>query len=92
MSLRWPPKDPDEVLDYKIDWSARLVDDDTIVGSEWVQVPDDLTIDSDDFDDTSATVWLSGGVIGKNQRLTNRVTTAAGRVMDQSVLINLAEK
>ncbi len=27
MALSWPFKDPDEVLDYQIDWTARLAGD-----------------------------------------------------------------
>jgi hypothetical protein len=34
MSLRWPVKDPDEKLDYSVDWS-RFLGDATIAGVEW---------------------------------------------------------
>ena len=45
MALEWDFKDPDEVLDYRVDWSARL-DGDTIASSTW-EVLAGLTKDSD---------------------------------------------
>ena len=34
MSFTWPNKDPDEQLDYSVDWS-RFLDTATISGVEW---------------------------------------------------------
>lgn len=34
MSFRWPSKDPDETLDYSVDWS-RFLDTATIVSVAW---------------------------------------------------------
>ena len=34
MSFRWPSKDPDEILDYSVDWS-RFLDTATITGVIW---------------------------------------------------------
>lgn len=34
MSFRWPNKDPDEQLDYSVDWS-RFLDTATIVSVQW---------------------------------------------------------
>lgn len=90
MTLKWPNKDPDEVLDYQIDWSDRLGAD-TIATTTWV-VPSGITKDSDTNDDTTTTIWLSGGTTGETYSLTNRITTAGGRTMDQSVRLKIAEK
>lgn len=88
MAKRWPDKDPDEVLDYQLDWSARLGDD-TISASLWI-VPDGITKDSDSNTTTTTTVWLSGGSVStRPYSVVNRVTTAAGRVMEESVSINI---
>ena len=57
MSLTWPKKDPDEVLDYSIDWSARL-NGDTISSSIW-EVPTGITKNSDYFTDDATVIWLS---------------------------------
>jgi len=90
MALTWPDKDPNEVLDYELDWSARLSDGDTISASTWI-VPDGLTEDSNSNTTTTTTIWLSGGTLGE-YTLTNRVTTAGGRTMDQSVRLTVVEK
>ena len=34
MSFRWPSKDPDEILDYSVDWS-RFLDTATITDVVW---------------------------------------------------------
>jgi len=49
MALTWPAiKDPDEVKDYSLDWSALLGASDTITSSTWsIDEGDGLTIDSD---------------------------------------------
>lgn len=87
MALEWPFKDPDEVLDYQLDWSARL-DEDTIVTSTWV-VPTGITKDSDTNTTDTTTIWLSGGTTGEAYTLANRITTVGGRTMDQSVKIKI---
>lgn len=90
--LKWPDKDPNEVLDYVMDWSARLADDDEITASSWTIAPvtaSPLTADSNSFTASSATIWLSGGLLGTKYTLTNRVVTDDGRTMDQSVTLKI---
>ena len=76
MAIRWEAKRPNEVRDYVIDWSVYL-DGDTIATSD-VTV-EGVTLDSDANDDTTVTVWLSGGTDGTFARITNTITTAGGR-------------
>lgn len=90
MALSWPDKDPDEVLDYRLNWSARLAGD-TIVSSTWT-VPSGITKDSDENTTTATTIWLSGGTLKANYALMNRIVTAAGRTMDQTVEIRVSTK
>ncbi len=90
MALKWPNKDPNEVLDYDLNWSARLAGD-TIATSTWI-VPDGITKDSDSTSDTATKIWLSGGTEGETYTLTNRVVTEGGRTMDQSVTIKLVTR
>ncbi len=90
MALSWPFKDPDEVLDYEIDWSARLLTD-TIVTSTWV-VPTGIVEDSTENTTTTTTIWLSGGTLGDVYEVLNRVVTAGGRTMDQSVKLKVKSK
>lgn len=93
--LSWPPKDPNDVLDYSLDWHLRLVEGDAISASLWFTdsaSSPGLEMDSDSFDGNSATVWLSGGLAGTTYIVTNRVTTTDGRVMDQSVKLKVKQK
>jgi hypothetical protein len=89
-TLYWPPKDPDEVVDYRLDWSERL-DGDTILTSTWT-VPAGITAPTQSNTTTTATLWLSGGTVGTLYTVLNRITTAGGRTMDQSVRIRVKQK
>lgn len=93
MSLTWPaPKDPNEVKDYRLDWSEFLGGEDTITGSTWTASGTGLTINEDSFTDTATTVWLSAGTLGATYSLLNRVTTAGGRTYDQTARIRIRSK
>lgn len=91
----WPDKDPDEVLDYAIDWQPRLNQDDgsidSIATSTWV-VPAGLTQVTSTFSGQNTVLWLSSGSLGETYSVTNRITTAGGRTMDQSVKLRIRAK
>lgn len=89
---KWPDKDPNEVLDYSIDWTARLASD-TISTSTWI-VPTGIVKDSDIIaaGNKITWIWLSGGTAGTKYTLTNRVTTVGGRTYDQSVDLKVKER
>jgi hypothetical protein len=90
MFLAWPNKDPDEVLDYEIDWSARVLTD-TILTSVWT-IPSGITKNSDSKTAATTTAWLSGGTLGTTYEILNRIVTAGGRTMDQTVKIKIKAK
>ena len=91
MAKKWDaPKDPNEVLDYSVDWSALLAGD-TIATSTWT-VPTGLTGGSMAFTDTSTLIWLSGGSEGESYDLLNRITTAVGRTRDQTCTLKIKTK
>lgn len=101
--LIWPAKDPDETLDFGIDWSDRLGGDlgssgaDTIATSEWILGSDSLTKVDEDNDETTTTIVLSGGslndpVKGTLYYVTNRITTTSGLVMDETVRLRVRTK
>lgn len=83
-------KDPDEVLDYAIDWKSRLAGD-AIVSSTWI-VPDGLTQDQASVSGSRTTIWLSGGVVNQVYNVLNRITTVGGRTMDQTVPLTVKSK
>jgi hypothetical protein len=98
MAKNWKsPKDPDEVVDYGINWAedeagnpGRAADD-PIASSTWT-VPTGIVKNSDTFDDGSTTIWLSGGTAGQKYRLTNRIVTTGGRTYDQTVVLKVADR
>ena len=83
-------KDPQATLDYTIDWSAWLGTD-AIATSTWV-LDAGITQANASMSGAQATVWVSGGVAGHLYSVTNRITTAAGRTDDRSILIRVADR
>jgi hypothetical protein len=90
MDLFFPDKDPDETLDYSVDWTSWL-DGDSIATSTWI-IPVGITKNSDTSTGTGTTIWLSGGTTGQTYRITNRVLTVGGRTSDQSLVVRMVDK
>ena len=84
-------KDPDALLDYKLNWSLWLEGLDTISNSNWI-VPTGLTLEANVFDDTTATAWLSGGDLNATYKVVNRINTTAGRVEDRTITIRIRNR
>ena len=75
-TLAWPIKDIAETLDYGIDWSKRLADDDDkIATSTFTVLTGGVTITQQYNNDTTSTVWLSGGTAGQTAKLKCVITT-----------------
>jgi hypothetical protein len=83
-------KDPDSLLDYTIDWSSFLGTD-TIASSEWL-IDEEITKEVDYHTNTTTTLWCSGGNIGEEHSATCRITTAGGRIEDQTIIFKIVEK
>lgn len=94
MSIAWDDKDPDDVLDYQINWVGSLPRNDTISTSTFTIPTTDgaLTIDSDTNDDYRTTVWLSGGTEGYTYSVQNRIVTVGGRTLDQTVSLTVTTR
>jgi hypothetical protein len=90
MGKRWPNKDPNEVLDYAIDWSQRLAGD--IIDTSTFTVPTGIVMNSQSKTNTMTTVWLSGGSEGVSYDILNRIVTNGGRTMDQTVELRVKSK
>lgn len=88
---RLPDKDPNEVVDYVVDWATRLGVD-TIAGSTFSGVSGTVVIDSSSNTATTATVVLSAGTLGETCELLNRITTAGGRVFDQTMTVRIRKR
>lgn len=108
MALRWPAKDPDEVTDFDVDWTSRLYSEDelalvdagtppdapadTIVTSTFTLPAGTLVADSTENTTTRTKVWLSGGTEGETYLVQNRIVTAGGRTMDQTIKLKIKTK
>jgi hypothetical protein len=75
-------KDPNAVLDYKLDWTSWLALD-TLLTVTW-SVPQDLVKTTQANDQYTSTIWLSGGRAGTSYTVECRVTTLGGRTEERS--------
>jgi hypothetical protein len=89
--LTWPEKDPQETLDYYVDYSGRIPADDEITQSSW-SVPSGITATQANFAGRKTVIWLSGGTEGGSYELTNTVQTTDGRILEQTCLIVIVSK
>ncbi len=87
------PKDPDDVLLYRMDWSAFLSPlSDTISTSAWDG--GGLTVGTDAIETNSlkTTLWLSGGTDGTTYTVANKIVTAEGRTVERSFKLMVEER
>lgn len=88
--ISWPFKDPNEVLDYEIDWSARIGGD-AISTVTWT-VPGGITKNSDAVSGDITAIWLSGGTAGTSYDIGCRVVTSGGRTYDETVTLSVSNR
>ena len=89
MALKWPDKDPDERLDYTVDWS-RYLDTLTIADKQWTYIQTDgtessalgasstvngMTVQSISHTDTTVSIVLSGGTANTETKFVCQITT-----------------
>jgi len=106
MSLKWPNKDPDEILDYTIDWS-RFLGGATIGGVVWFvddadgvktalipsgQVVHGIQLVSATNTNTAATARLSLGTDNIRYKFTCQITDTNGLVVERSVHLRVRNK
>jgi hypothetical protein len=105
MALKWPNKDPDEQLDYSLDWS-RYLDTDTIssvvwkindadgVKQTWVAttVVDGLQYVSASNNSTTTTIQLGLGTLHKTYTIYCQITTSSGVVTERKITLKIRER
>lgn len=85
----WPPKDPAERrIEYAVDWSARLSAGDALASSTF-ELPSGLVAENAVNTATVATVQISGGAAGQAYEVVNRVTTAKGAALEQTIRLRV---
>lgn len=106
MSLRWPSKDPDESLDFSVDWS-RFLDTGNINSVAWfiqdtdgtytAAVPpstvDGLTITNQSNTDSVATAVFSAGTLNKRYNVKCQINFGAeSYVASRTIILPIKEK
>lgn len=85
-------KDPDAVLDYTFDWGPYLTPlADTILTVTWLTSAG-LTKVSQTNTATTATAFVSGGVVDTVETLTCRIVTAGGRTDDRTASLKIVTR
>ena len=106
MSMKWPNKDPDEILDYSIDWS-RFLGTATIVDYTWYVedengVKTELTdsgplvngvqLVSSSATNTVTTAYIGSGTNNKLYKFTCQITDTNGLTVERSVRLRIRNK
>jgi hypothetical protein len=82
-------KTPGGPLDFGHDWTKWL-DGDTLATSNWAVVPSaELTVVTSAIQGNKTVAWLQGGVVGREYRLDNAITTTGGRNASRSFLVRM---
>lgn len=79
------------MLDYSLDWSKWLANNEHITGSAWTPSAG-MIVESDTSTGVVTTVWLSGGTPGYPFTIVNHVTTDQGRQDDRTITIRVRER
>lgn len=90
MGLSLEVKAPDEVRDYSIDWSTRLLTGDTIASSTYT-LDTGITEVSTAIDGTSTVIRISGGTLGERYKVENEVVTTDGETLEEVFYLAVRE-
>lgn len=92
--ITFPKKDPDEVLDYSLDFTSWLVEGASMDNTPSFEVeveqvvPDEspvtLQVDSFSLSNSVLTIWLSGGTLGSKYTL--KVTGTDDQVPERTIV------
>lgn len=92
-------KDPDATLDYPFDFTDWLTDIGDTISAALVIPVAGILLDTVGHGPNGYSVsgmkviaWLKGGTIDETYQVTCRVTTAAGRIDDRSIFVNIKDR
>ncbi len=89
---KWGIKDPDEALDFAVDWSRRLSGDHLAAVEFIVEEAAGVSLYDGWTTASAAMIWISGGTVGQTAQILCRVTTEGGRTMDQSLRLAIRDR
>ncbi len=90
MSVATVIKDPQARLQYGFDWEKWLAGR-TITATSWT-VPTGLEGDTEAFSPSVATIWLSGGTVGKTYSVINQITASDGSIDERTFRLTIRNK
>lgn len=86
-------KDPGAILDYTINWGGGyLQSGESVSTSVWSIFPSDITQVIASNTASSASITVSGGVVGRLYQLSNRITTSQGRTDERSIIVRVEQR
>tara|TARA_R100001509_G_C4690559_1_gene156691 strand:+ start:46 stop:369 length:324 start_codon:yes stop_codon:yes gene_type:complete len=106
MTFRWPSKDPDETVDYSMDWSRYLNDQATIDTVTWFvndgsnvktnfnttnQIVNNLQFVAKTNTSTVATINLAQGTVNNKYTLFCQILDTSGTIAERSVVLPIKE-
>lgn len=90
-SLKTFVKDPNETLDYLVDWTEYLGSDD-IATSTWSTSQENVDVVSSTNTAKTTTGWVSGGADGDKVYVSNRIVTVGGRTVERSFTLRIKDR
>lgn len=91
-ALQWPPRYGDEKLDYQVNWTGKLADDE-IVGEVTAEPSAGSGLEVSQVSTTEGvtTLWIAGGgTVAKLASVHLLATTVGGRKIAETVRIRIA--
>ena len=106
MSFRWPNKDPDEQLDYSVDWSRFLGADITLSSVQWYvdndlgvktvinpsETVNDIQNVSQTQTNTVATINIGSGTNNADYKFYCRITDSSGSQAERVIKLRIKER
>jgi len=106
MTFKWVSKDPDETVDYSMDWSRYLNDQATIDTVTWFvndssnvktnfnttgQITNGLQFVSKTNTNTVATINVALGTVNEKYKLFCQISDTSGTIAERSVTLPIKE-
>ena len=94
MALQWPAKDPEDMLDYTLDFSLWLQGDVISNAQSYVDyaTSQSLAVYKVDFSSGQTVItWLEGGLSGELATVTVVANTSLGRTKEVSVVLPIID-
>lgn len=84
-------QDKDAYLDYAIDWSDWLLDDDAIIASKW-QADAGIHLSSSYIQGACTVIWVQGGEPNRGYNITNTIKSRSGRVDQRTFMLCITDE